>query len=84
MRTWMPGQIIRKPNPPAMPQHAHARVVLLVKGDIVVAGDDELELRGGVFQHGDHGLVLMAVADFGDVAGVQQDVGAGERVAITG
>ncbi len=57
-------------------------VVFFVEGDVVVAGDDDLELRGGGTDGLECGLVFGDVADIGEVAGVEEDVGGGERRAV--
>lgn len=50
--------------------------------DVVVARYHELKLRGSRFKHVKHGLVLNEVADFGDVAAMEEDVGLGEGEAV--
>jgi hypothetical protein len=56
--------------------------VLFVQGDVVVTGDDELEFGVGGFEHRDHGLMFDAVADFGKIAAMEEDVGLGEWAAV--
>lgn len=56
---------------------AGGAVVFFVEGDVVVAGDDDLELGGGGADGVECGFVFIDVADVGQVAGVEEDVGRG-------
>ncbi len=48
----------------------------------MVTGYHQLELCRSRFEHIEHGLVFEEVADFGDVAGVEEDVGLRERETV--
>lgn len=61
---------------------AGGAVVFFVEGDVMVAGDDDLELSGGGTDGVECGLVFGDVADTREVAGVEEDVGGGQRRAV--
>jgi len=61
-------------------------IILLIKRDIMIARDNNLELGVRAFEHLEHGLVLGEATGHGDVAGVEEDVGGreGEAVGVGG
>lgn len=63
-----------------LPRPVH--VEFFMQRDVMIARYHQLELRRRRFDHVDHGLVFGRVADFCDVAGVEENVGFGEREAV--
>lgn len=54
---------------------AGGSVILLVEGDVVVAGYDDFEFGIGFADHVECGFVFVDVPDVGEVAGVEEHVG---------
>lgn len=74
------GRVLQRPV--AVPHASKLGVILLVERDVVVPRDHDFDLRIGGLEHVHHALVLLFPANLGDVTGVQEHVGLGERVSI--
>jgi hypothetical protein len=65
-----------------MASRSHARVVLGVQRDVVVARDNQLQFGVRLLEHRHHGLVFGLAPNLGQVARVQEDVGFWQGVSI--
>lgn len=57
-------------------------VVFFIQGDIVVPGNDDLKFSISFGNYVECCLVFVDVTDIGEVAGMEEDVGRGERLAV--